>query len=174
MPEAVVGDMDSISAETRTAFASVLMPVTEQDSTDFAKALARAQAPVIVAVGFLGGRIDHALAALSHLGERAPGSAPVVLLSDTDCVALVPERLELDLTVGTRVSLWPLGQARLTSSGLRWPLDGLVLDPAGRVGTSNEATGPVRLTCEGPCLVILPADALDGLGRGLGFAAAER
>ena len=173
-PEAVVGDMDSISADARTAFASTLDPVAEQDSTDFAKALARIDAPAVLAVGFLGARIDHALAAFSHLAVRGGRAAPVVLLSADDCVALMPPALSLRLPPGTRVSLWPLGPCRLRSDGLHWPLDGLDLDPAGRVGTSNCADGPVRLTCDGPCLLILPLGALDALGAGLGFVAAGR
>ncbi|WP_308917037.1 thiamine diphosphokinase [Jannaschia sp. LMIT008] len=170
-PAAVVGDMDSLSPAARSAFRDVLVPVAEQNSTDFAKALRHADADFVLAVGFLGGRIDHALAVFSHLAERGSGAPAVVLLSAEDCVCLAPRRLALDLAPGCRVSLWPLGRARLRSTGLRWPLDGLMLEPAGRVGTSNRATGPVTLRCDGPCLLIVPLDALDALASGLGIGA---
>ena len=170
-PERVVGDFDSLSPAARAAFAPVARHVPEQDSTDFEKALRGLAAPFAIGVGFLGARIDHALAAFSHLAERGHGAAPVILLSAHDCVALLPARIGLEVARGSRVSLWPLGPARLRSEGLRWPLDGIRLDPAGRVGTSNRATGPVRLWCEGPCLLLLPPAGLDALGRGLGFAA---
>ena len=43
------------------------------------------------------------------------------------------------------------------SEGLEWPINGLELDPMARIGTSNRATGPLRLEADGPgLLVILP------------------
>ena len=177
--------MDSITPEAKEAFADRLHPVAEQDSTDFAKSLSFAanwNPSFILAVGFLGARLDHGLAVLSHLAARRialpdPAAAPpVLLLSAEDCVTLLPNDLTVALAPGLRVSLWPLGPSRLRSEGLRWPLDGLVLDPAGRVGTSNEvsaADGVVRLRGEGACLLLLPARALDALMAGLGFPAAE-
>ena len=168
VPEVVAGDLDSLSPEARAALADRLVRDPGQDDTDFAKALrAAGSAPVVLGVGFLGGRLDHALAVLSHLAERPPAAPPVVLVSDDDAAALCPPRLALGCAPGDRVSLWPLGPARLRSEGLRWPLDGLTLDPAGRVGTSNAATGPVRLRCDGPCLVILDHARLDALLAGL-------
>jgi thiamine pyrophosphokinase len=171
-PERVIGDMDSISAAARTALADRLLEVTEQDSTDFAKALRLSPAPWTLAVGFVGGRIDHLLAALSEMGRTR---APVVLLGECDCLAVAPPRLTLDLAAGTRVSLWPLGPAAGRSEGLRWPLDGVALDPAGRVGTSNEATGRVEIRLEGaPVVLMLPLAALSRLLSALGFRTATR
>lgn len=166
-PERVIGDLDSISPAARAAFADRLLPVAEQDSTDFAKALRLSPAPWTLAVGFTGARIDHLLACLS---EMARTRAPVVLLGEADCAAIAPPELRLDVPPGTRVSLWPLGPASGRSEGLRWPLDGVALDPAGRVGTSNAVTGPVRLTLEGaPVALILPCDTLPALLAGLAF-----
>jgi thiamine pyrophosphokinase len=122
-------------------------------------------APYVLAVGFLGARIDHALAALSHLAQRS--GPPVILVSEDDCLTVCPPDIALDLSAGTRVSLWPLGESRLTSKGLHWSLDGLVLSPLGQGGTSNRADGPVRLTCQGACLLILPFRYLDELLTGL-------
>ncbi|MDO5704081.1 MAG: thiamine pyrophosphokinase, partial [Paracoccus sp. (in: a-proteobacteria)] len=162
MPQAVIGDFDSISAETRAAIPSDrLHPVTEQDSTDFAKCLMRIDAPFVVAVGFGGRRLDHTLAAMNVL-VRHP-RPHCVILTAADAVALAPADLSLDLPPGTRFSLFPMGPVRGSSTGLRWPIDGLLLEPAGRVGTSNETTGPVRIRSEGPLLVILPAAHLSAL-----------
>ena len=42
------------------------------------------------------------------------------------------------LAVGARLSVWPVGSVRFSgSSGLVWPLDGLILSPDGKVATSN-------------------------------------
>lgn len=155
MPAAVVGDFDSISDEARAAIAPErLYPVAEQDSTDFEKCLQRVDAPFVIALGFSGRRLDHTLAALSVLMRR-PGP-PCVMLAEAEAIFPAPTELTLNLPPGTRLSLFPMGRARGISEGLRWPIDGLEFTPSGRVGTSNEVTGPVRLNLDGPMLVLLP------------------
>lgn len=155
LPAAVIGDFDSISLAARAAIpAERLHRITEQDSTDFQKCLMRIEARFVIAVGFAGPRLDHALAALTVMA-RVPGP-PVLLLGEADVTFLAPPHLSLPLAAGTRVSLWPMGPARGTSTGLRWPIDGIAFAPAGRVGTSNKATGPVTLALDGAMLVVLP------------------
>ena len=54
------------------------------------------------------------------------------------------------------------------SQGLRWPIDGLDFAPSGRIGTSNEVTGPVVLVFDGPgMLVITPREALEQVSAAL-------
>ncbi len=159
VPEAVIGDLDSISAAARAAFADRLVHLAGQDDTDFEKAMAHDPAPMTIAVGFLGARVDHFLACLSALARTG---APCILLGEEDCVFVSPPDLALDLAVGDRVSLWPLGPVEGCSTGLEWPIDGIAMAPGGRVGTSNRATGPVRATFRGGAMaVIVPARALD-------------
>ncbi|MBB1492406.1 MULTISPECIES: thiamine diphosphokinase [unclassified Paracoccus (in: a-proteobacteria)] len=154
MPQAVIGDLDSLSTAGRAAIPpDRLHHVPEQETTDFEKCLTRIAAPFVVAVGFTGSRADHLLACLTTL-VRVP--RPCLLLGGEDAIFAAPARLALDLPPGTRLSLYPLGPVTGTSRGLRWPIDGLTLDPARRTGTSNETTGPVELALDGPCLVILP------------------
>lgn len=159
MPDAVVGDFDSLSDAARRRIAPErLHHVAEQNSTDFAKCLMRLRAPFVLAVGFSGQRLDHTLAAL-HVMVRHP-RPPVVLVAAEDITFLAPPVLRLDLPAGARVSLFPMGQAHGTSRGLRWPIDGIAFAPDTRVGTSNEALGPVSLTLDGPMLVMLPREFL--------------
>ena len=55
------------------------------------------------------------------------------------------------------------------SDGLRWPLDGLTFAPDGRVGTSNEVIGPVRLDFDRPgMLVVTPRAGLASVMTALG------
>ena len=166
-PDAVIGDFDSISAETRSALPDArFIEVSDQDTTDFEKCLTRIEAPFVLATGFSPGRLDHALAVLSVMARRI--GPPVILLSSEDAVFAAPEQLALDVAEGTRLSLFPLGPVQGTSSGLRWPIDGIVLDPVGMVGTSNTATGPVRITFDrAGCLVLMPREALDPVLAGL-------
>ncbi|MBJ3761215.1 thiamine diphosphokinase [Maribius pontilimi] len=159
-PELVLGDMDSISDLARAELPpEALVHIPDQDTTDFEKCLQRISAPLILAVGFLGGRFDHSLAACTTL-SRFDGRC--ILLGREDIVFAVPASLELDLAPGTRVSLYPMARVGGRSEGLEWPIDGLTLEPAGRIGTSNRATGPVRLDFHAPgMLVIVPRGALD-------------
>ncbi|WP_134726561.1 thiamine diphosphokinase [Paracoccus luteus] len=167
-PRAVAGDMDSLPDAARTAIPpDRLHRIAEQDSTDFEKCLTRVAAPFVIGIGFAGDRTDHLLAALNVLVRvRVP---PCLLLAGADVILAAPPRLALDLAPGTRLSLFPMGRVTGASRGLRWPLDGLALDSAGRVGTSNEAAGPVVLELTGPCLVILPRAHLDAALAGLGL-----
>lgn len=161
-PEAVVGDMDSLSVAARAAFSDRLHPIEEQQTTDFDKALRSVAAPLMLAVGVTGGRFDHELAVMSVL--VAHPDRPCIVLGAETIVCLCPARITLDLAPGTDVSLFPLAPCRVGSTGLRWPTDGLDFAPDGRIGTSNAATGPVTLEPEAPkMLLILPRTTLDGL-----------
>lgn len=158
-PEAVIGDMDSISAAARTAFVDVLHTVPEQTSSDFDKALRHISAPLVIALGVMGGRVDHELAMFNGLVCRP--EVRCIALGGSNVVFVCPPALTLALPAGTPVSLFPMGPVQVGSTGLRWPTDGLHFSPAGRIGTSNEARGPVTLGADSPqMLVILPRDCL--------------
>lgn len=157
-PEAVIGDLDSIGAAARMELAACLHLVAEQETTDFDKALRSIRAPIVVAVGAIGGRFDHALAVLNAL-VRHP-ARPCLLVGGGDVIfAAPPDRpLTLRLVPGDRVSLFPMAEVTGTSHGLRWPIDGIAFAPAGAIGTSNIADAlEVTLQMDGPgMLVILP------------------
>ncbi len=167
MPQAVIGDLDSVDAATLARIpAGRVHRIDEQETTDFDKCLRSVDAPLILGIGFLGARLDHQLAAMAVLVRRT--GRRCILIGSHDVVFAAPPRLALDLRAGTRVSLFPLLPVAGTSRGLGWPIDGLALRPDGRLGTSNVATGPVTLTLDGPgALVVLPRDALAAAVRGL-------
>lgn len=158
IPAAVIGDLDSISREARRRIpASRLHHVAEQDSTDFEKCLQRIHAPLVLGLGFLGGRTDHTLAVLSCLARDRRGC---LLLGPDSLAFAAPRELRLDLQRGSRLSLFPLAPVTGRSEGLRWPIAGIDFAPAGRIGTSNRVTGPVRLDFDGPgMIVLLPPEA---------------
>ena len=166
-PEAVIGDLDSISNAAQVRLAGRLFPIREQVTTDFDKALRSVQAPFVLGIGFSGARLDHGLAVLNGLVRHADRRC--LLLSGQDVVFLAPREMALTLPLGSRLSLFPMGEVEGTSEGLRWPLDGLRFAPGGLIGTSNQVVGPVRLRFNADrMLVILPrsamAAALDAFG----------
>lgn len=163
MPAAVIGDMDSIHPATRAAIpADRMHPIAEQATTDFDKALRSVAAPLVLALGFAGGRSDHALAALNALVRHA-GRACLILGPRDVTFALPPRPLTLHLAPGDPLSLFPLAAVRGESAGLDWPIAGLSFAPDGFIGTSNRVTsGPVRLQMQGTgMLAILPRARLD-------------
>lgn len=167
VPDAVIGDLDSLDVRDRAAVPpGRLHRVAEQDTTDFEKCLLRIDAPLVLSTGVLGGRADHAMAALSVIARGV--GPPCVVVSGEDAACHVPAGLALDLAAGARVSLFPMAPVTGRSEGLRWPIEGIGFAPGGRIGTSNEAVGPVRLAMDGPgMLVIVPRGDLDALIAGL-------
>jgi len=160
IPEAVIGDLDSISNESRAHIPKrALIEYFDQDITDFEKCLRRIKAPFIIASGFTDGRMDHTLANFAVLARRV--GSPTLLLDRVDVAFAAPQELSMDLPVGTRFSLFPFAPVRGQSTGLKWPIDGLTIDPAGRLGTSNEVEGPLHLTFDAPgTIVIIPKEHL--------------
>lgn len=152
--DAVIGDFDSVSPGTLAQIpAACQHRIAEQDSTDFDKALRNIAAPVVLAVGFVGGRVDHQLACL-HVLARYP-DRPCILVGSEDILFLCPPRLELETQRGDVLSLFPLDAVAGTSTGLRWPIDGLAFHPVSTIGTSNEALGPVSLTMSDPSMIVI-------------------
>jgi len=134
-PDFVIGDMDSAdTAELRNNDINMVL-VSDQSSTDFEKCIAAVGAHTIIAVGFLGRRLDHQLAAFNAVA-KAPDRL-IILVGEEDICFLCPAHLHLTLAVGERFSLFPMNRCTGTSRGLEWPIDGLELSPAGQIGTSN-------------------------------------
>lgn len=159
LPDAVIGDLDSLGAAASGIPLERLHRIEEQETTDFDKCLRSVGAPLVLAFGVTGPRIDHTLAVCTTLVQRAEVRAVVV--GEADLLFHAPPRLALDLPAGLRFSLFPMAPVSGRSQGLRWPIDGLDFAPAGRIGTSNEVTGPVRLDIDGPgMIVITPREVL--------------
>ena len=161
IPDLVIGDMDSILPATRDQIPDERFHhIAEQDSTDFEKCLRRIKAGGILAYGFLGGRLDHELAACTALVRHPEQTC--IMIGENDICFLAPERFEIDLPQGTRFSLFPMAEVAGQSNGLKYPIADLTFTPSTQVGTSNEVTGPVSLTFDRRnMLIILPRDTLD-------------
>lgn len=129
-------------------------------STDFDKALRSIRAPFVLAVGFVGARADHELAAFNVLVRRPE---LCVMLGPQDVIFHLPRRFEMAMVPGDRFSLFPLAPVTGRSQGLEWAIDGLKLSPAGRTSTSNRVSAPqVVLEVSGPGMLgIVPRRRLD-------------
>ena len=106
--------------------------------------------PLIYALGFAGGRLDHTLAVL-HVMGRTP-ERPVILISADDASAIVPAaRFDLDLPIGCRVSIMPLADAVVTVTGVVWPFTDKQMHPMGFTSPSNRGRPEttVRILAQG-------------------------
>ncbi|NCV11634.1 MAG: thiamine pyrophosphokinase [Rhodobacteraceae bacterium] len=160
-PKQVIGDLDSLSPSLRSELdPSRVIHVPEQDTTDFEKLLIRVDAPFMLAVGFMGGRIDHQMAVQTVLTAYA--HRKIICVGDEDVMFVSPPEIDLPLDAGTRISLYPMAPVQVRSTGLYWPTDGLSFAPDGQIGTSNKAARPVTLLPSAPCmLVVLSKTCLD-------------
>ncbi|MEM7522828.1 MAG: thiamine pyrophosphokinase [Pseudomonadota bacterium] len=150
-----IGDLDSLDdpAAWRARIGDGLIRVEEQDSTDFEKCLSRIDAPFFVGVGMLGGRMDHALAAL-HTVLADP--RPIVLVGEDDVVFAAGQSVDVDAAPGERISIFPLRPVTATGgAGLRWPIDGLSFEAGAAIGVSNQANASrVEMRFDRPGAVI--------------------
>ena len=159
-PKQVIGDLDSLSPSWRSELdPSRVIHVAEQDTTDFEKLLIRVDAPMMLALGFLGGRIDHQMAVQTVLTAYA--HRKIICVGDEDVMFVSPPEIDLPLDVGTRVRCINgpcAGAIKGAVLAYRWT----IFAPDGQIGTSNQATGPVTLLPSAPrMLVVLPKTCLD-------------
>jgi thiamine pyrophosphokinase len=147
----LVGDMDSVRAETREEAVARGTAVerfpTDKDATDLELALAAAKgagATRMVVVGAGGGRLDHFLANVLLLAAPEWAGIDVHALIGPAHVVVVRDHTTLRGAVDSIVSLLPAGGTAhgITTTGLRWPLRNEDLRPGTTRGVSNEMTEP--------------------------------
>lgn len=162
-PDAIIGDLDSLSDRAGWEQRTRVIHIPEQITTDFQKALYSTSAPVTLALGMTGKRLDHTLAALSAVLQYAP-MRKLLLVDETDVALAVTGCIAFGAAKKERVSIHPLVPIQFRrSTGLYYPMDGLTLEPGGLIGTSNEGTGGevvVEPEDDTPWLLILGKERL--------------
>ena len=144
-PDIISGDFDSVSFEEaqRLSPKAECVRTPDQNYTDLEKALRLAQergATHVSIAGASGGRIDHALGAISLLLMPWAGMT-LALVGEGSETRAVSEAWACATQPGDIISLLSLeGQASVTVSGVQWPLAEERL-PIGTRGISNTATG---------------------------------
>ena len=136
--KAVIGDMDSIDKEILKNPNIENIPISDQNSTDLEKCFSQISAEVFFGFGFLDLRLDHSLASLTAICKNNSAKA-IILVGELDTVIWVKGEWSCNMPIGTRVSIWPLvDQFFLNSSGLKYSLKNLKMNPINLIGTSNE------------------------------------
>ena len=144
LPDAVIGDLDSISSETRERLKDVIVHVTEQDTNDLNKAfrfcMERGWRGIVI-LGATGKREDHTLGNISLLvdfAEKAPG---VSMVTDDGEFIVMRRSGSCACRVGQQISIFALEpETYIESTGLKYPLNGLAPKRWWQA-TLNEALG---------------------------------
>lgn len=131
----VVGDGDSLPAETKRSLGDRWIHVAEQDYNDLHKAMSFAVSKFEIKntkytiLGATGRREDHTLGNISYLAtfaEEYPG-IEIEMLTDYGRFTVFRGSRIYDSFPGQQVSIFSMDSDKpLYSEGLKWPLDGLV------------------------------------------------
>lgn len=160
-----VGDMDSVSPEALAAAEEsgtrIERHPADKDQTDLELALELAArlADRVIVIGAAGGRLDHLIGNLAVLASPQWSGVDIEAWLGNAQAVVVHHNRVLDVEPGTTVSLFALGgPARVTTSGLAWPLNDEILDPLTSRGISNRATtsSPQLAVSEGVVLAVVP------------------
>ncbi|MCU0362580.1 MAG: thiamine diphosphokinase [Bacteroidales bacterium] len=143
IPDAIVGDMDSIDSALSERFSDRLFRDPDQETNDLTKAVKWAVAKGLtnlVILGATGKREDHTIANISLLAEYVL-LADLVMVTDNGIFTPLPGPASLASFPGQQVSVFSIVPGtEITSSGLRYPLVNRKL-LNWWCGSLNEATG---------------------------------
>jgi thiamine pyrophosphokinase len=163
----VVGDLDSIRAETLASIAHVERHPVAKDATDLDLALAaalRLEPERVLVLGGTEGRLDHLLGELLLLAADAYAGVQVDAQLGSAAVHVIRRSRELFGSPGELVSLFSVhGPAHgVVTEGLRYPLRGETLEPGATLGVSNVFAGTrARITLErGVVVAVRPSGSV--------------
>ena len=146
-PAVLIGDLDSLSSEDRRfldrAGTKIHPSPRNKNETDFELALrfaVEAGYRQLRVVAALGGRLDQTLGNLALLTDPLLAGLDIRAEDGIQEAFFIRDTCRLQGTPGDLVSLIPWGGevTGVTTTGLRWPLSGEVLQPYRTRGISNE------------------------------------
>jgi len=157
VPEAIVGDLDSVSPEIKEKFSGKLFPDPDQETNDLTKAVrwcTERNYKDLVILGATGKREDHTIGNISLLIEYAR-EAEVMMVTDTGILRPFLKSCEIRSFRGQQISVFSINpETEITASGLRYPLIRKKLRNWWEA-TLNEATGEkIELEFEGGALIV--------------------
>ena len=142
-PDAIVGDLDSLSDELANRFADRIFLDENQDTNDLTKAVTWCSEMGyrdIIIVGATGKREDHTLGNISLLAEYIK-DVNVIMVTDTGIFKPLLKSSEISSFPGQQVSIFSIDPVtEITSFGLRYPLNKTKM-PNWWYATLNESLG---------------------------------
>lgn len=155
VPDAIVGDCDSISPENKMRFAAIIHSSPDQETNDLTKSVHYCVAEghkKIVIVGGTGKREDHTLGNISLLADYCQ-FAQVEMVTNWGLFTPIAGSTTFQSFRGEQVSLFAIDALPLTTEMLKYPLHNRVLTNWWQ-GTLNESLGNhFRIETEGRVIV---------------------
>jgi thiamine pyrophosphokinase len=143
LPEAIVGDMDSLDQSIAGRFRDRIFHYTDQDTNDLTKTVmwcSERGYKDLVIVGATGKREDHTIGNISLLAEYIK-EVNVMMVTDTGILTPLLKSSVISSFLGQQVSIFSIDtETEILSHGLRYPLRGTKISNWW-VATLNEALG---------------------------------
>ena len=151
LPDKVIGDMDSLSANLRKKYADIIVQIDEQEHNDQTKAFRWAlenlkDISTITIIGATGQREDHTIGNISLLMEYARTydldamDIQLQMITDHAVIFAATDSFGFDCGIGRQISIFsPDNSLRIKSSGLAWKTDDVIFDNWWKA-TLNRAT----------------------------------
>lgn len=142
-PDLIIGDMDSLSRETRERFRDRIVTIEEQENNDLTKAVTyciEQGYPSVSILGATGLREDHTLGNISLLLEYNR-DIEARIITDHGEFSLLKSGETVNSYPGERISFFTVdNRVTVTSEGLKYSLDRMQLHSWWRASL-NEVTG---------------------------------
>ena len=157
LPDKVVGDMDSLSANLKARYSHIIVQIDEQEHNDQTKAFRWAlenlsDISTITIIGATGQREDHTIGNMSLLMEYARTydleamGIQLQMITDHGVIFPVTDTMEFDCGIGRQISIFsPDNSLRIKSSGLEWKTDEVVFDNWWKATLNRATQDRVRL-----------------------------
>ena len=143
-PDAIVGDMDSLSDELKFRFRDRIFHSSDQETNDLTKAVRFCDSQnyqEIAILGATGMREDHTLGNISLLADYSKRMGDICLLTDYGRMDAIHESRNFACLPGQQISIFSLTpDTRITVHGLLYPIEGRSLNSWWQ-GTLNQAIG---------------------------------
>lgn len=142
LPDALVGDLDSVDSELKDLLKDRLHHVPDQSTNDLTKAVHYVRKELgkksVLLLGASGGRDDHFLANVALLPSFSELLDDLVMLTDEGAFYLVKEKTSFAVEIGQQISAFDFTHSPLSLKGVHWELDEAVL-PELWCGSLNRA-----------------------------------
>ena len=157
LPDAVIGDMDSLSPGMKDRYSRIVVQIDEQEHNDQTKAFSWVMENLdnvgsIYILGATGEREDHTIGNISLLMEYARTfdlegmGINVEMISDHATIFAATDTFEMDCGEGRKISIFsPDNSLRIKSEGLEWPTDDVVFDKWWKATLNRASQDHVRL-----------------------------
>ena len=170
LPDAVIGDMDSLPKSLREQYPELIVHVSEQEDNDQTKAFNYVletwkDVQHIHFLGATGKRDDHTIGNVSLLMEyarqlEAEGrEISLEMISDYSTIIPVTDTVELECGEGRRVSIFtPDNSLKIKSEGLVWQTKDVVFDNWWKATLNKASDDKIRLEFSHKSIALLMMD----------------